>query len=120
VRISLIARSKLYLNTNYVLTIIPNVSYIYEFSPRRVFRCVQILFGLSKLRRRNSAVKTRSNVIAADLKKLRMREIYKKLNRGALRNKNISEYNCSADANPKRRSEFRNFYKIRLTYSNLY
>jgi hypothetical protein len=35
--------------------------------------------------------------------------ILKKLNRGTLRNKNISERDCSADANPKRRSESRNY-----------
>jgi hypothetical protein len=46
--------------------------------------------------------------------------ILKKLNRGTLRNGNISEHNYNINANPKRRSEFRNYYKIKLTYSNIY
>jgi hypothetical protein len=48
------------------------------------------------------------------------KNINKKSNRGVLRNKNLSEYDCSAGANPKRRSKSRNYYKIRSTYSNIY
>jgi hypothetical protein len=72
VKISLIMRSKLYSNTNYVLTIISNISYIYEFSLRKIFRCVRILFGISKLRCRNGVIKARLNAIAADLEKLKI------------------------------------------------
>jgi hypothetical protein len=57
IKISLIARLKLYLNTNYILTIIQNASYIYEVSPRKTLRYVQILFGIPKLKRKNGAVK---------------------------------------------------------------
>jgi hypothetical protein len=56
-RISSIVRSKLYLNINHILIIIPNISYIYESSPRRIFRYVRILFGIPKLKRRNGVVK---------------------------------------------------------------
>jgi hypothetical protein len=59
IRISSITRSKLYSNTNYILIIISNASYIYEFSPRRTFRYVRILFGIPKLKRRNDAIKAR-------------------------------------------------------------
>jgi hypothetical protein len=79
IRIFSITRSKLYLNTNYILTIISNISYIYESSSRKVFRYIRILFGISKLKRRNGVIKGRSNAITADLKKLKMREIYKKV-----------------------------------------
>jgi hypothetical protein len=124
IKISSVARSKLYSNTNYILTIISNVSHIYEFSPRRVFRYVRILFGIPKLKRRNGAIKTWLNVIAADLKKLKTREIYREIkSRSAARWKSyilISERDYSAGVNPKRRSEFRNYYKIRSTYSNIY
>jgi hypothetical protein len=75
VRIFLIVRLKLYSNTNCVLTIIPNVSHIYEFSPRKTLRYVRISFGIPKLKYRNGAAKTRLNAIAADLKKLKIREI---------------------------------------------
>jgi hypothetical protein len=64
-------RSKLYSNTNYILLIISNISHIYESLLRKAFRYVRILFGIPKLKRRNDAVK-RLNVIAADLKKLKI------------------------------------------------
>jgi hypothetical protein len=72
IKIFLITRSKLYLNTNYILTIIPIILYIYESSPRKAFRYVRILFGIPKFKRRNGAVKTRLNIITADLEKLRI------------------------------------------------
>jgi hypothetical protein len=49
-----------------------------------------------------------------------IRNILKKLNRGTLRDKNIFKRDCSANANPKRRLKFRNYYKIKLTYSSIY
>jgi hypothetical protein len=78
-RTFLITRSKLCLNTNCVLIITPNASHIYEFSPRKTFRCVRISFGIPKLKYRNSATKARLNVTAADLKKLKIRKIYKEI-----------------------------------------
>jgi hypothetical protein len=79
IRISSITRSKLYSNINYILTVILNVSYIYEFSPRKIFRCVRISFEIPKLKYRNDAIKACLNATATDLKKLRMREIYKRI-----------------------------------------
>jgi hypothetical protein len=79
IKIFSITRSKIYSNTNNILTIIPNISYIYEFSPRKVFRYVQILFGIPKLKCRNSVIKARSNAIVTDLKKLKIRKIYKEI-----------------------------------------
>jgi hypothetical protein len=49
-----------------------------------------------------------------------IKNILKKSNRGALRNRNISKRNYNANANPKRRSKFRNYYRIRLTHSSIY
>jgi hypothetical protein len=37
-----------------------------------------------------------------------------------LRDRDVFERDCSADANPKWRSESRNYYEIRLTHSSIY
>jgi hypothetical protein len=58
---------------------ISTVLHIYESSPRRMLRYVQRPFGTLKLRNRNSATKVRSSVAAADLKKLKMRGMHKRV-----------------------------------------
>jgi hypothetical protein len=51
---------------------ISNVSYIYKFLLRKIFRYVRISFGIPKLKRRNGVIKAWLNAIAADLEKLRI------------------------------------------------
>jgi hypothetical protein len=64
-------------------------------------------FQIKTQERRNKNVIKRNRGRSKETKNIR--NILKKSNRGTLRDRDIFERDCSADVNPKRRSEFRNY-----------